>query len=78
LHHEVIEPGNHVPAFTKAGTRKIWREACYHGLGIDSDKRAARRQAFNRAVDDLLGKKLFDTWDDWFWPIRPPPKASRA
>lgn len=67
----VLEPGNHVPAFTKAAKRETWREACYKGLWVVSDKPDARRQAFNRAVDDLLAKKAVETWDDWYWPTRP-------
>jgi hypothetical protein len=67
----ILEPGNHVPAFTKAVKREVWREACYKGLGVVSDKPDARRQAFNRAVDDLIAKKAVETWDDWYWPTRP-------
>jgi AAA domain len=73
LHGEVMEPSNHVPAFTKTITRKIWRDACYEGLGIDGDRPDARRQAFNRAVDDLLAKGLVGTWGDRFWSIQPSP-----
>lgn len=74
LHGVVLEPGNHVPASTKAIKREAWREACYKGLGVGSDKPDARRQAFNRAVVDLLAKKAVETWDDWYWPIQ----AARA
>jgi hypothetical protein len=73
LQEVTLEPGNHVPSFTKALKRDTWREACYKGLGVESDKPDARRQAFNRAVDDLLGKKAVETWDDWYWPTRPAP-----
>lgn len=71
LHGVMLEPGNHISAFTTAAKRETWREACYRGLGVASDKPDAQRQAFNRAVDDLLEKKAVETWDDWYWPTRP-------
>jgi hypothetical protein len=75
LHGEVLEPSNYTPAFTKAVTREAWRNACYDGLGIDADRPDTRRQAFNRAVDDLLTKGFVGTWGDRFWLTRPPPGA---
>ena len=63
-----LEPGNHIPAFTRAVKKEAWREACYKGLGVVSDKPDARRQAFNRAVADLLKKTTVETWDEWYWP----------
>jgi AAA domain len=71
LHGEVMEPSNHTPAFTKAVSREAWRNACYDGLGIDADRPDARRQAFNRAVGDLLAKGFVDTWSDRFWLTKP-------
>jgi AAA domain len=56
LHGQDMEPGNHVPPFTRAVSRDIWREACYRGLGVASNKTDAKRQAFNRAVEDLIAK----------------------
>lgn len=46
-----------------------WRDEAYPVLGVDSDKKGSKRQAFNRTKKKLDELGRINTHDDMWWPV---------
>jgi len=66
---EIPPASNHIPANTRCVTEDCWRDYCYQG-GISSGGQDAKRIAFTRAADGLIGNRIVGSWASWVWPIR--------
>jgi hypothetical protein len=62
---EVPPASNHIPERTRCVREELWRDYCYQG-GISTGEERAKRQAFQRAVEALLGRARVGSWDGWF------------
>jgi hypothetical protein len=63
--------GNHIPPGTLCVNEDLWRRYCYQG-GISTGEQDAKRVAFNRAVDRLVGDEIVGNWGDWYWRVGKP------
>jgi hypothetical protein len=74
--HEAIITAGEIPPTNKLIPRnkqcvkiELWRRYCYAGGIADSEaSEAAKRQAFKRGRDFLLGGHHIGIWEGWVWP----------
>jgi KaiC/GvpD/RAD55 family RecA-like ATPase len=65
---EVPPACNHIPANTRCVRESLWRQYCYQGA-ISAGDQDAKRVAYTRAVEALLGDSRIGCWDGWYWPV---------
>jgi hypothetical protein len=68
---EVPPESNRTPSNRRCVKEEVWREYCYRGGISDGDTQDARRKAFDRAKEVLIGEGLIGCWDPWVWVIKP-------
>ena len=66
---ELPPASNHIPPNTRCVNEDTWRDYCYQG-GISSGGQDAKRIAFTRAADGLIGNRVVGSWAGWVWPVR--------
>lgn len=64
---EIPPVSNHIPPNTHCVNEELWRSYCYQG-GISTGGQEAKRAAFTRAADSLIGLDRVGSWDGWVWP----------
>jgi len=64
---EIPPTSNHIPPNTRCVNEELWRRYCYQG-GISTGGPDAKRIAFTRAADSLIGNDRVGSWDSWVWP----------
>jgi hypothetical protein len=63
---EVPPASNHIPAAMRVVTFDQWRDYAYR-LGISTGEERARRLAFQRATEQLIGDGRVGVWDEQAW-----------
>jgi len=66
-HGEPAPTSNHIPPHARVTEIDLWRRHAYEGSVTDSDKPAAQRKAFMRAVTKLQELGLVGIWSKWAW-----------
>jgi hypothetical protein len=65
---EIPPASNHIPPNVRCVREELWRQYCYQG-GLSAGEDRAKRKAFERAADTLLGDGRIGSWDRWYWPV---------
>jgi hypothetical protein len=60
----------HIPAGVRAVSVPVWREQCYRRGICTTEGDRAKRQAFKRASEHLIGSSSIGIWDDLAWLAR--------
>jgi hypothetical protein len=68
-HGETPPADNHIPPNTPCIKEELWRQSCYQG-GISTGGQEAKRAAFTRAADSLIGYGVVGSWAEWVWPVK--------
>ena len=58
---------DHIPPRTPCVSVELWRNYCYAGAISNSEEPDAKRKAFKRASEGLLGSGVIGVWNDQVW-----------
>jgi hypothetical protein len=67
---QIAPPNNHIPPKTRCVSVTLWREYAYAGTISSSDSSKAKRKAFQRASEVLIGKGRVGKWGDLVWVVQ--------